>query len=295
MGKTVVFPSGSFQKPSWLSTGGIILGVIALIVLFNSLVIVPAGHRLVVFNSFSGVEQRVLREGMNLLVPFIQSPIQYDVRTQTYNLSTVQERNRSGVDYGPPVATLTEDGQTVRMELSLRYRLVPSDVWKLHQNVGNSYVEKIIKPEVRSIVRETVSNFTVVDIYSSKRNAVQMQMQERIAKTLAKYHITVDELLIRDVQFSKEFTEAIEQKQVALQAAERMRYVLQKEEAEKKRKIIEAQGVAESMRVRAEALRQNPKLIQYEYVQKLTPGVKAIITDQNSIINLGELLDDKKR
>lgn len=74
-------------------------------------------------------------------------------------------------------------------------------------------------------------------------------------------------------------------KQVALQESERMKYILEKQRQEKERKIIEAQGEAQAIKEKGAALRANPQLIQYEYVQKLTPGIKAVITDQASIMN----------
>jgi hypothetical protein len=69
--------------------------------------------------------------------------------------------------------------------------------------------------------------------------------------------------------------------------------VLQKEESEKTRKIIAATGEAESIRRKAVALKQNPQLIQYEYVQKLAPNVKAVITDQKTLMNFGAMFDEK--
>ena len=187
-----------------------------------------------------------------------------------------------------PLVSLTSDGQKITMDMSVRYNLIPEKVWKLHQQVGPYYVEKIIKPEVRSVARNTVSIYPVLAVYSEKRMEIQNLIQENLRKTLEKYDINLSEVLIRNVKFSDEFARAIEMKQVALQESERMKYVLQKQRQEKERKIIEAEGEAEAIKEKAAALRANPQLIQYEYVQKLTPGIKAIITDQTSIMNFPE-------
>ena len=285
-------PNLNNGSSKWL--GWVFAGFLLFILLSQLIVIVPAGQRVVVFNNVSGVEKQTLGEGLKILMPFLQTPIFYDVRTQTYTLSNASYHEKSVGLQNDPVTALTSDGQTVRMGISLRFHLIPEDVWQVHQKVGPSYIEKILKPEVRSVVRNTVANYTVTEVYSDKRDEIQATLGKELTETLGKYHIAMDELLIRNVAFSDEFAKAIEQKQVALQEAERMRYILQKEEAEKKRKIIEAEGVAESIRVRAQALKQNPQLIQYEYVQKLTPGVKAIVTDQNAILNFGDFLKQKK-
>jgi prohibitin 2 len=283
------FPSGQKQQKALL-WGAIVFG--ALFFLSRIVIVVPAGQKVVVFNSFNGVEPRVLSEGMNILVPFVQAPVYYDVRTMTYTLASNPDEASNSRD--DSVTALTSDGQTVRLDLSVRYHLMPGDVWKLHQQVGPSFLDKIIRPEVRSVVRNTASNFTATDVYTGQRERFQDLIHQRITKTLSKYFISLDEVLVRNVSFSEEFSKAIELKQVALQEAERMKYILQKEQSEKERKIIEASGEAEAIKTRALALKQNPQLIQYEYVQKLSPGVKAIITDQKTLLNLGEFLKDNK-
>jgi prohibitin 2 len=271
----------------WGQRGGILAAVLLLILLVQSVVIVPAGERFVVFNNFSGVEDRSLDEGMNVLIPFVESTTRYDVRTHTYTMSAVSdEGSKSGDD---SVSVLTADGQIVKMDISVRYHLMGGDVWKLHKQVGPNFVDKIIRPESRTVARNVVSGYTVTEVYSTKRQAIQTELQMEMDKSFGRYFIVLDEVMIRNVTFSEAFAQAIEQKQVAMQDAERMKYVLQKEESEKRRKIIEAEGEAAAITKRAEALRQNPQLIQYEYVQKLSPAIKAIVTDQKTIMSLGDI------
>jgi regulator of protease activity HflC (stomatin/prohibitin superfamily) len=252
------------------------------------LVIVPAGHRAAVFNSFGGIEKRTLSEGAHPMVPIVERPVLYEVRTQTYTMSaTDDEGEKKGDD---SVAALSSDGQMVRIDVSVRYHLNPEEIWQLHEQVGPSYVEKIIRPEAQTVVRTIVSEYTVTELYSAGRSIIQSKMKDQMSTGLSKYHIDLDEVLVRNIGFSNAFATAIEQKQVALQEAERMKYVLQREEAEKQRKIIAASGDAEAIRRRALALKENPQLVQYEYVQKLAPEVKAIIADQKTLINLGDVL-----
>jgi prohibitin 2 len=191
------------------------------------------------------------------------------------------------------LTALSADGQKVHIDISVRYHLDPDYVWQIHDQIGPNYVEKIIRPEAQTVVRNIISSYTVTQLYSSARQTISNQMKEQMEKGLGKYHLTLDELLVRNIGFSDAFAAAIEQKQVALQEAERMKYVLQKEESEKTRKIIAATGEAESIRRKAVALKQNPQLIQYEYVQKLAPNVKAVITDQKTLMNFGAMFDEK--
>lgn len=250
-------------------------------------IVVGAGERVVVFNSFVGVEQRSLGEGLHILVPFVQTPIRYNVKTRSYTMSSARE---GGYDYSGAkgIQALTSDGQKVEIDLSIIYNLEPNEVWQLHKNIGPDYLNRILRPQVRSIVRNIVATYPVMDLYSEKRLDVQKKVQEEVQKALDNYYINVPEVLIRTVTFSEEFAKAVEQKQVALQEAERMKYVLQKAKQEKERKIIEAEGEAEAMRKKAQVLRANPALIKYEYVNKITPGIKTIVTDQKTIMNFSK-------
>jgi len=251
----------------------------------SALAIVPAGTRAVIFNNFSGIEPLSLTEGTHLIVPFVEHPFLYDVRTQTYTMSAVHnEGDKLGDD---SVYALTADGQTVKIDISVRYHVLGDDIYKLHRSIGPSYVDKVIRPESRTVVRNVISSFAVTEVYSTKRQVIQAQLEEQMAKTLLRNYIVLDGLLIRNISFTDAFAQAVEKKQVAMQDAERMKYVLQKEESEKQRKIIEATGEAEAIRRRGQALRENPLLIRYEYVQKVSPNIKAIVTDQKTILGMG--------
>lgn len=270
----------------------IILIFAALIFISKTILIVQAGKRAVVFNSFTGVEERTLGEGLHFLVPGIQNPTVYDVRTQTYTMSAKTDEGQYRGD--DAIECLTSDGQKIRLDLSIVYNLIPDNVWELHKQIGPYYLDKIIRPNVRSIARNTIANYTVTELYSGDRTKLQNEIFEKVKVELTKWNINISDALIRNVIFSQEFSNAIEKKQVALQEAERMKYVLEKEESEKKRKIIEAEGQAAAIAKKGAALRANPILVQYEYVEKLTPGIKTIVTNQASIMNFPkDLLESK--
>ena len=274
--------------PFWV----IILAVIGFIFISQSILIVNAGNRAVVFNSLTGVEKRMLGEGIHFLIPGIQTSTIYNVRTQNY---TMAESANEGQNQGDDaIECLTSDGQKIKLDLSVIYNLIPEKIWELHKQIGSEYLDKIIRPSVRSIARNIIANYTVTELYSGDREKLQNEISLRINKELDKYFINSNESMIRNVIFSEEFSKAIEQKQVAMQDAERMKYVLAKENSEKQRKIIEAEGQAAAISKKGAALKANPLLIRYEYVEKIAPGVKAIITNQSSILNFGDLLKDEK-
>ncbi|MGE3726542.1 MAG: prohibitin family protein [Candidatus Sericytochromatia bacterium] len=283
------------RPPSFSAMVSIVVGLAVLIFASASVVIVPAGERAVIFDNFRGVLPGVRGEGMTFVLPFVQKAIKYDIKTQTFNVGTSDAEQTSGGYNEPAIEARTADGQTVQVELSVRFQPHTDQLSKLHQEIGPSYVFKIIIPEIRSVVRTVIGLYNVMDVYSSKRIEIQKQMEVTLRKSFARYYIELNEVLIRNTRFSEEYQKAIEAKQVALQDAQRMQYVLQKEHQEKARKIVEAEGEAKSMEIRGRALAANPRLIQYEYVQKLAPGIKGVITDQKTIMNFSNLFESDNK
>lgn len=273
----------------------ILVGVIVLFLLVFMLkiyIVVDPGERAVIFNKATGNLRVTPNEGFYFLVPLVEEPTVYDVKAKTYTMSIMAlEGEIRGDD---SLQALTSDGQTVLLDISVRYHPDIENLDKLHRRIGIDFVNKIIRPQVRSTVRMIVSEYPVLDVYSGKRLRIQAEINKGLTDSFKKSFIICDEVLLRNVQFSKDFQQAIENKQIAQQEAQRMKYVLEKQELEKQRKIIEAEGEAESLRLKGKALADNPALIQYEYVKLLAPGIQAIVTDQNTIFNFSDFIKDKK-
>jgi len=259
-------------------------GLAALLIIFliaNPFVTVGAGERAVLFSLSGGTLSRQLGEGTHLVVPFVQRPVFYDVRTQTYTMSAKHwEGEVKGDD---SLTALTSDGQVVTIEISIRFHPDPNQIFRLHQRVGQDYANKIIRPEVRSQARVVVAEYPVKDVYSAERELIEKKIGDRLRNSLKENDIILEEVLMRDVQFSQAFATAIEQKQIAQQNAQRMQYVLQKAEKLKQQKILEAQGDARSIQLRGRAIAQNARIVQYEYARKVAPNVSAIITDGRNV------------
>lgn len=263
--------------------------VLLLMTFSRSYVLVGAGERAVVFNRFTGLQSYQLGEGMHFLMPWVLMPTIYDIKTQTYTMSgATTETNAQAGSSNDALSALTADGLPVNLEMSVRFHVDPNNVWRLHREIGPDYVEKIVRPQARSHVRMVISQYPVVDVYGTRRVKIVEEINKRLRELFAHSYIILDDALLRDVQFSKEFQQAIEQKQVAQQEVERMTYVLQETDKKRRQKIIEAQGEAESIRLKATALARNPQLVQYEYVKNLPSDVRTIVTDGRTIVNLGD-------
>ncbi|MCC7492585.1 MAG: prohibitin family protein [Fimbriimonadaceae bacterium] len=268
----------------------ILIAVLAL----RPVLVVPAGQRAVLFNTFRGVEQRVLGEGWNLYLPLVQRPELFDVRTQTYTITATAE-DKVEVDSFPLVA-LSKDGQPVTLDLTLLYRPVAEELPQLYREVGNKpeYEAKIVRPYLRSLARMVVADNKVVELYGGSREKVEGDLKTRLDEAFRKSHLMVEDIQLRNLSFSKQFQDVIEKKQVAQQQVERMEYMLLQAVKDKEKAIVEARGEAESLALVAQSLAANPQLLDYEYVKNLNPNAKAVVVQGSTIVNLGTLLEDKQ-
>ncbi len=280
-------PRVNTGRLKWVVAGAALLFLLPMLWPF---VLVGAGERAVIFNRLSGTQPGQLGEGLHVLVPFVQKASLYDVKSQTYTMSaSTTEVNAQAGSANDALEALTADGLPVSLELSVRYHPDPEQISRLHQQIGPDYVSKIVRPLTRSHVRMVVAQYPVVDIYGPRRAKIIEQINTRLRKLFAQSYVVLDEVLLRDVAFSTAFQAAIEQKQVAQQEVPRLIYDRDRADKERRRKIIEAEGEAESIRLKAAALAQNPGLTQYEYVQNLPRNVKTIVTDGRTIVNLGDV------
>ena len=146
-------------------------------------------------------------EGTHVLIPILENPVLYEVRTQTYTMShAFDEGEKRGDD---SVTALSADGQKVHVDVSVRYHLNADEVWKLHDEIGPHYLEKIIRPQAQTVIRNVVSQYTVTQLYSAARQDIQAKMREQMEQGLGRNDIVVDDLLLRNIAFSDAFAQAI--------------------------------------------------------------------------------------
>ena len=288
-GRRLPGPLPGFGK--WLPVAGIIV----LLALFAvaSVRVVPVGESLVVFNTATKTF-RLARQGITFITPFVSATQTYDLRRLEYTMSGVAgEGRRAAVD--DSLWSPTKEGLQVGIDLTVWHHLDPERVTQIHQKIGPDYEEKIIRPAVRSVIRLVISEYPVMDVYSSQRARIQDEINEKIKRLVEKDGFIIDEVVLRDVRFTPEFGKAIEAKQIAQQSAEQMKYVLEKEQKEAERKVIEATGRASAIERINEALRQNPNYIRYLYVDKLSDKISVIVSDQNTIMDLKGIIESKSK
>jgi len=268
----------------------LVIGAVLILYIISSLRQVQIGYALLTFNIFTK-KYGVKGEGIQFVPRFFYTTYLYNIRRQEYTMTSRKgEGNKKNVD--DSLWSPTKEGLQVGLDLTCWYRIPMENITNIHKNIGPDYDEKVIRPVIRSEVRHVVSSYSVTEIYSSEREEIQKEIERRIKERLEKDGFLIETVILRDVHFTSDFAKAIEEKQIAQQEAERMKYLLEKEEKEAERKKIEAKGKAEAIRIISEELKKHPEYTNYLYVEKLSDKVKVIISDKGTILNL-QGLDEK--
>lgn len=240
----------------------VILGV-AVFLLANMIIVIPAGST-GVYHLFGKVRDAEVRSGIHLINP-LASIVKMSVRTQQYTMSSVADE---GVQHGDDsIETLTKEGLKVLLDITILYRLEEEKASDVYRTLGTSYEENIIRPEVRSVIRQVVANYEAKDIYSEKRDVVVSEIEKKLTENVGERGIVIESTLLRNVVLPPELAGAIEQKLTAEQESERYDFVLEKEKKEAERKRIEAEGQRDSQRIISSSL--SNEYLQYLFIKDI--------------------------
>lgn len=269
------------NKPSLGWQIPLIIAVVVALLIFRPYVVIDNGQGGVVFSKVSGVADQPLEPGFHLIVPVLHSVSTYDTKVRTYKMSEV--RGEGAVQGDDALVVLTSDGQIVTLDVTVRYALPVDSLPDLHQEVGPLFVNRIIRPQSRSVVRMICAQHPVQDFTSEARDEIRSEIVASLGSKFTESYIDLEDVILENVQFSQEFQVAVEEKQQALQDALQMVYAIQESEGEAQRVVTEAQGDAEAIKARGEALQKNPLLVQYEYIGKIAPNVGGLILTPDKV------------
>jgi regulator of protease activity HflC (stomatin/prohibitin superfamily) len=250
----------------------------------------------VVISAFqpNGYRPQPLGPGLHLIIPFFENVKAYSVARKTYTMSgTAGEGQVAGDD---SIEARTKDGQQVYIDASVIYTIDPAQLINLHIRWQDRYEDNVVRPVVRAAIRDAVSQYGVEEIVSTKRNELESTINATIEKGLSDNSLILSSFLLRNIRFSDQYAQAVEQKQIAEQQALQAKLVVEqkKQEAEQARQVaqgqadaavIAAKGAADARLIQAQAEAESnkvvtqsisPALTQYLYVIKLSSGVQTI-------------------
>jgi regulator of protease activity HflC (stomatin/prohibitin superfamily) len=221
----------------------VIIGVVVLLVvvlLKNSFIILQPTERGVVFKPYSSglAIDDVKGQGLSIVAPW-NSMIIFDVEEQQ-----IEET----------MDVLSVDGLSISIDVSLRFKPIPDQIGYLYEQFKTSYAAKLIRPELRSAVRQIVGQYTPEELYATKRQEIETKIEDATRTILTRNNIELKALLFRSIKLPSTIKTAIEDKLKADQEAQKFDYLLIKETKEAERRRIDAEGKAAANRILSASL-----------------------------------------
>jgi len=265
-----------FSALGKLGVGIAIAGGVVNTALYN----VDGGHRAVIFDRFSGIRQTVVGEGTHFIIPWVQKPVIFDIRSQPRSVPTI---------------TGSKDLQNVNITLRILFRPLANQLPQIFTNLGSDYDERVLPSIVNEVLKATVAQYDASELIT-QREMVSAKITDELTARAEQFGIILDDISITHLTFGREFTEAVEMKQVAQQDAERARYLVEKEEQLKLAAIIRAEGdsaaaalLAKEFNEAGEGLVELRKIEAAEdiaYQMSQSPNVVYLPHGQNTLISL---------
>jgi len=266
------------NRPRVIDTGGhagtllrlIGLGVAAFILVimaFNCVTRVGTGH-VGVLTLFGKVTGETLGEGIHVINP-LKTNNEMSIQTQTIKESA---------------SVPSSEGLMMSLDTSLIYHLNPDHAADVFQKIGADYENVVVEPTLRSAIRESTASHTANALYTGEREMVAKQIFEQVNEQLTKRGLTVENVLLRDIQLPATLKASIEAKQQAEQEALAMNFRLQKETQEAQRKRIEAAGVRDFQQIVAQGI--TPSLLEWKGIEATenlakSPNSKVVVIGNN--------------
>ena len=245
------------------ATSTAIVIIIAIIVLAKSIVIIPAGET-GVYHLFGKVRDAEVKSGFHLVNPLAQIT-KLSIRTEQYTMSVAREE---GLKIGDDsIDALTNEGLTVKLDITVFYHLVEDSASDVFKELGTDYQEKIIRPEIRSAIREVVAGYDSKSIYSDKRDEIITTIRQKMTDNIEPRGIAIEQVLLRNVILPAKLDASIQEKLQAEQESQRYDFIIEKERKEADRKRIEAEGQRDAQKTINESLTK--EYLNYLYIREL--------------------------
>jgi len=273
------------RNKSMIKTAGVI--VILIGVSISSVVQVEPGQ-VGVQKLFGKVNNNILESGLNIINPLVKV-VMFDVRTENYTMSGVQDEGAKQGD--DAIHVLSADGLEVIVDLTVLYKVVPSEAPRILKEVGTDYRNVLVRPICRTKIRDNAVYYDAVALYSTKRDEFQAKIFSTIESNFKERGLLLEQLLVRNLTLPASVKASIESKINAEQDAQKMTFVLQKERQEAERKRVEAQGIADYQKILSTGL--SDKLLQYEMIKAISASPNAKLIFMTNGKNLPIMVDSK--
>ncbi|MFW5748312.1 MAG: SPFH domain-containing protein [Chloroflexota bacterium] len=295
-GVGIVVVSASQGRPV---RGGIIMAVLGLAfglilsVISQGVIVVQPQEVAVVFQTLNGQLENPRGAGTHIIIPVVQEATIYPVRQQEYTMSDSEEEG----NVNDAIVARTFDGQEVRLDVTVLFNIKADNVNELHQRWQDTYLLEFVRPTVRNLVRTQVAQYEAEAIYGAQRAEMEGRAGDAIRAAFEREALELTGFLVRSLNFSADFAQSIENKEVEeqdrqraeteaqrrrIEAEGRANAVIAEAEGEARATILRAEAQARALSLISEQIAANPSLIQYEYIQSLADNISLALIPSNS-------------